>query len=59
MIFNIKKNQYLMRVFTKVNKFKQELLDSILTLLWKQWTLLGVAGAVNTKDDLVLDLKRC
>ena len=38
-----------------VNKFKQELLDSILTLLWKQWTQLGVAGAVNSKDDLVLD----
>ena len=38
-----------------VSKFKQELLDSILTLLWKQWTLLGVAGAVNSKDDLVLD----
>ena len=38
-----------------VNKFKQELLDSILTLLWKQWTQFGVAGAVNSKDDLVLD----
>ena len=38
-----------------VNKFKQELLDSILTLLWRQWTQLGVAGAVNSKDDLVLD----
>ena len=38
-----------------VNKFKQELLDSILTLLWKQWTQLGVAGAVNSKDDRVLD----
>ena len=43
MIFNIKKNQYLMRVFTKVNKFKQELLNAILELLWKQWTLLDVA----------------
>ena len=38
-----------------VNKFKQELLDSIFTLLWKQWTQFGVAGAVNSKDDLVLD----
>ena len=38
-----------------VNKFKQELLDSILTLLWKQWTQFGVAGAVNSKDDWVLD----
>ena len=38
-----------------VNKFKQELLDSILELLWRQWTQLGVAGAVNSKDDWVLD----
>ena len=38
-----------------VNKFKQELLDSILELLWRQWTQFGVAGAVNSKDDLVLD----
>ena len=38
-----------------VNKFKSDLLDSILELLWRQWTQLGVAGAVNSKDDLVLD----
>ena len=38
-----------------VNKFKQELLDSILELHWRQWTQLGVAGAVNSKDDWVLD----
>ena len=38
-----------------VSKFKQELLDSILTLLWKQWTQLGVAGAVNTLDNFILD----
>ena len=38
-----------------VNKFKQELLDSILELLWRQWTQLGVAGAINSKDDWVLD----
>ena len=38
-----------------MNKFKQELLDSILTLLWRQWTQLGVAGAVNSKNDWVLD----
>lgn len=38
-----------------VNKFKSDLLDSILELLWRQWTQLGVAGAVNSKDDWVLD----
>ena len=38
-----------------MSKFKQELLDSILTLLWKQWTQLGVAGAVNTLDNFILD----
>ena len=38
-----------------VRKFKSDLLDSILELLWRQWTQLGVAGAVNSKDDLVLD----
>ena len=38
-----------------VNKFKQELLDSILTLLWKQWTQLGIAGQINANDNFVLD----
>ena len=38
-----------------VRKFKSDLLDSILTLLWEQWTQFGVAGAVNSKDDWVLD----
>ncbi|MBO7742354.1 MAG: hypothetical protein J6S21_07355 [Victivallales bacterium] len=38
-----------------VRKFKSDLLDSILELLWRQWTQLGVAGAVNSKDDWVLD----
>ena len=38
-----------------VRKFKSDLLDSILELLWRQWTQLGVAGAVNIKDDWVLD----
>ena len=32
-----------MRVFTQVSKFKQELLNAILELIWKQWTLLDVA----------------
>ena len=38
-----------------VNKFKQELLDSILTLIWKQWTQLGIAGQINANDNFVLD----
>ena len=38
-----------------VRKFKSDLLDSILELLWWQWIQLGVAGAVNSKDDWVLD----
>ena len=38
-----------------VRKFKSDLLDSILALLWEQWTQFGVAGAVNSKDDWVLD----
>ena len=38
-----------------VNKFKQELLDSILTLLWKQWTQLGIAGQINANDNFVID----
>lgn len=38
-----------------VIRFKQELLNAILELLWKQWTLLGVAGQINTNDNLVLD----
>ena len=38
-----------------VNKFKQELLNAILELLWKQWTLLGVAGQINAHDNFVLD----
>ena len=44
-----------MRVFTQVSKFKQELLNAILELLWKQWTQLGVAGTVNSNDNFVLD----
>ena len=38
-----------------VRKFKSDLLDSISELLWRQWTQLGVAGAVNSKNDWVLD----
>ena len=38
-----------------VNKFKQELLNAILELLWKQWTQLGVAGQINAHDNFVLD----
>ena len=38
-----------------VRKFKSDLLDSISELLWRQWTQLGVAGAVNSKEDWVLD----
>ena len=38
-----------------VRKFKQELLNAILELLWKQWTLLGVAGQINANDNFVLD----
>ena len=38
-----------------VSKFKQELLDAVLELLWKQWTQLGVAGQINTNDNFVLD----
>ena len=38
-----------------VSKFKQELLDAVLELLWKQWTQLGVAGQTNTSDNFVLD----
>ena len=38
-----------------VNKFKQELLNAILELLWKQWTQLGVAGQINANGNFVLD----
>lgn len=38
-----------------MRKFKSDLLDSISELLWRQWTQLGVAGAVNSKEDWVLD----
>ena len=38
-----------------MNKFKQELLNAILELLWKQWTQLGVAGQINAHDNFVLD----
>ena len=38
-----------------MNKFKQELLNAVLELLWKQWTQLGVAGQINTNDNFVLD----
>ena len=38
-----------------MSKFKSDLLDSILELLWRQWTQLGIAGAVNTNDNFVLD----
>jgi hypothetical protein len=38
-----------------VSKFKQELLNAILELLWKQWTQLGIAGQINTSDNFVLD----
>ena len=38
-----------------VSKFKQELLNAILELLWKQWTLLGVAGQSKAQDNFVLD----
>ena len=38
-----------------MNKFKQELLNAILELLWKQWTLFGVAGQINANDNFVLD----
>ena len=38
-----------------MSKFKQELLDAVLELLWKQWTQLGIAGQINTSDNFVLD----
>jgi hypothetical protein len=38
-----------------VIKFKQDILNAILELLWKQWTQLGVAGQISTKNPFVLD----
>ena len=38
------------------SKYKQELTNAILELLWKQWTLLGVSGQVSsTRNPYVLD----
>lgn len=38
-----------------VSKFKSDLLDSILELLWEQWIQLGIAGQINANDNFVLD----
>ena len=38
-----------------MSKFKQELLNAILELLWKQWTQLGIAGQINANHNFVLD----
>ena len=38
-----------------VSKFKSDLLDSILELLWRQWTQFGIAGQINANDNFVLD----
>ncbi len=38
-----------------VIEFKQDLLDSILELVWKQWTLLGAAGQLEAGEAFVLD----
>jgi len=38
-----------------VTEFKRDLLDAIREQLWKQWTLLGVAGQIGADSTLVLD----
>ena len=38
------------------NEFKCNLYHAVIDLLWRQWTLLGIAGQVNTKNNgMVLD----
>ena len=48
-----------MSVFTQVSKFKQELLNAILELLWKLWTLLGVSPDRLTVFEMLSVVWRC
>ncbi len=38
-----------------LNEFKKTILDSILDLLWRQWTAIGVSGYGNAEESKVVD----
>ncbi|MBI9104594.1 MAG: hypothetical protein JEY99_19415 [Spirochaetales bacterium] len=38
-----------------LQSFRDELLDSLLQFLWRQWSLLGLAGYGDSEDDWVID----
>lgn len=36
-------------------KFKEEFIERVLAILWKQWTALGIAGGGNVEKALIID----
>ncbi|MFN0117933.1 MAG: winged helix-turn-helix domain-containing protein [Elusimicrobiota bacterium] len=39
----------------QLKKFRNVLLDTILTFLWKEWTTLGIPGGLRTEEKWILD----
>jgi hypothetical protein len=40
---------------TSLNEFKSTVLESLLELLWRQWSALGVSGSSRTEEQTVVD----
>lgn len=40
---------------TSLNEFKKTILESLLDLLWRQWTAIGVSGYGNAEESKVVD----